>query len=111
MRFITKTFEYNEVYRNHRRYEGKYFRLLVHYLEKEEDFGLGIVVRSKVGRAVVRNKIKRRIKGYLRNRGEFLNRKFKAVIITKDEAGRIGWQDLCLDLDGCFSKIKGNSSE
>ncbi|MFA5498174.1 MAG: ribonuclease P protein component [Candidatus Cloacimonadia bacterium] len=105
MRFITKTVEYNEVYRSHRRYQGKYFNLLVHFSSAEECIGIGIIVSSKVGKAVIRNKLKRRIKGFLHGYKGSLPKGVKVVIIAKREAATIDWTELCKDLEDSFKSI------
>ena len=111
MRFITKTVEYNEVYRFHQRISGKYFNLLMHFSESEESIGIGIVVRAKVGKAVVRNKIKRRIKGFLHQNKSLLPNGRKVIILVKNEAAAISWSELCQDLRESFQKMQSNGAE
>ena len=97
MRFITSKREYQEVYSNNIKTYGNLFI----YLKKkipEDLFAVGIVVSKKVGNAVIRNRVKRRIKAFMRENVYQHPANLKLVIIAKPEAGTANWQEITSDL-------------
>lgn len=97
MRFITSKREYREVYTKNSKREGDLFIFLVRKIP-EDLFAVGIVVSKKVGKAVVRNKVKRRIRAFLRENTSQLPTNLKIIIITKPEAATASWQEIKLEL-------------
>ncbi|MFC1898549.1 ribonuclease P protein component [Candidatus Cloacimonadota bacterium] len=97
LRFITSRREYREVYTKNSKQEGNLFIFLV---RKTPDnlFAVGIVVSKKVGIAVVRNKVKRRVKSFLRENISQLPTCKKIVIITKPAAATADWQEIKREL-------------
>ena len=98
MRFIKKGYEYRQVYGNHKRIRGSYFKLLWQENNKIDDVAFGLIVSSKVGNAVMRNKIKRRMRAYLREINSKLKDKGKGVIIAQISAAGADWRQTCADL-------------
>ena len=105
MRFIKKTSEYQDVYRRHYKVQGEYFTLLYKFCDNLSEPVVGIVIKSKVGKAVVRNKLKRRIRAYLNQHKDILPPNLSAVIIARDNASDAGWQDINEDLSNCRREI------
>ena len=105
MRIIKKTSEYQEVYREHHKVQGKYFTVLYNLSKNWEEPAVGIVIKSKIGKAVIRNKLKRRIRAYLHQHSDQIDRTVSAVIIARNNAAEAGWKDINNDLDSCFSQI------
>ena len=97
LRFITSKREYREVYTKNSKQEGDLFIFLVQKIP-ESLFAVGIVVSKKVGNAVVRNKVKRRIKAFLREYVPQLPSSQKIVVIAKPEAGAANWQEIKREL-------------
>ena len=97
MIFITSTKEYLEIYNNNTKSEGDLFIFLKKKIP-ENLFTIGIVVSKKVGKAVVRNKMKRRIKAFLRENITIHPTNEKIIIITKSVAGNATWQEIKKDL-------------
>lgn len=98
MRFIKKGYEYRQIYSNHKRIRGSYFTLLWQKNEEIDDIALGLIVSSKVGNAVMRNKIKRRMRAYLREISSKLKDKGKGIVIAQISAAGADWNQLCADL-------------
>ena len=97
MKFITSKREYQEVYSNNIKAYGNLFI----YLKKkipEDLFAVGIVVSKKVGNAVIRNRVKRRLKACMRENAHQHPANLKLVIIAKPEAGTASWQEITSDL-------------
>jgi len=97
MRFIRSTREYHEVYARHERRHGALFLFLRQKAEDNEEKAVGIVVSRKVGNAVRRNKVKRRVRAYLREHTEQLPLG-KLVIIAKEPSGTSDWAGIEKDL-------------
>lgn len=97
MRFITSKREYREVYAKNSKRDGNLFIFLVHKIP-DNYFAVGFVVSKKVGKAVVRNKIKRRIRAFLRENAQQLPSNLKMVIIAKPQAATADWQEIKQEL-------------
>ncbi len=106
MLFLKKSYHYNAIYKRHKRIKSDHFTLLYQQKESEPGPAFGIVVRKKVGKAVTRNKIKRRVRAFLRSSGNQIQPKIKGVIIAGDDAGQINWQETKNDLNRCL-KLAG----
>jgi len=85
--------------------QGEFFSVLYRLDTGVEESSIGIVVRGKVGNAVLRNKLRRRIKAYLNQNNNKIPNKISAVILAKDNASEAGWQEINSDLDRCFTVI------
>lgn len=103
MNFITSKKEYQEVYSRHSKKHGEFFTFLIHEIP-EDTFAAGIIVSKRVGKAIKRNKVKRRVRAYLRELGSQHPTKRKIVIIAKPQAGLTSWQEIKKDLDNFFIK-------
>ena len=68
---------------------------------KETRFGIS--VSKKIGNAVIRNRIKRRIKGILKDLNVKSNIEF--ILIAKKEINDMNYQELKYDLENSISKI------
>jgi len=97
LRFITSKREYRDVYTKNTKHNGSLFIFLKRKIP-ERLFAVGIVVSKRVGNAVVRNKVKRRVKSFLRENISQLPTNQKIVIIAKPEAGTAGWQAIKQEL-------------
>ena len=103
MRFITSKREYQSVYEDNTKYEGNLFIVLKKKIP-DDLFAVGIVVSKKVGKAVNRNKVKRRIKAFLRENAPLYKSGKKIVVIAKPEAGNAEWKEIEKELTVLFSK-------
>ncbi|MDR0818799.1 MAG: ribonuclease P protein component [Oscillospiraceae bacterium] len=66
---------------------------------------VGVTVSAKVGNAVVRNKIRRRVKEICRLNLVKLKPGFDLVIVARDKAAASGYQELERDLVYLFDKL------
>jgi len=101
---ITSEREYQSVYKNSIRTDGNLFIFLKKKI-LEKYFAVGIVVSKKVGNAVIRNKVKRRVRAFLRGHEELHPTGVELVIIAKPEAGSAIWKEIKDDLIQLFEKI------
>ena len=105
MRFIRSSREYREVYGKYKKHHGALFLFLYQRHLEESEKAVGIVVSRKVGKAVRRNKVKRRVKAYLREHSKELPFG-KVVIIAKASAGEAAWQEIREDLGRNLQALK-----
>jgi len=104
-RKLSKTSEFKRVFSEGRRIEGK--NLIIFILKNDYDFNrLGIIVKKEIGKAVVRNKIKRR----LREASRLLNKKllpgYDIIVLAKNNIRESNFFEICHDLERLL--IKGN---
>jgi len=103
MRFIKKGYEYRQVYEKHRRVRGNCFTLLWQDYEEEEGVAFGLIVSSKVGNAVTRNRIKRRMRAYLHLIKGSFEKRGRGVIIALSEAAEADWKKTVADLSNILA--------
>ena len=102
-RFITQHSEYTDFTKSGPGVRTAHFYAAV--LAGDDEFALGITISKRVGKAHMRNLLKRRIKSYIRLRGEALPRGFKANLIARSGAAELDWQQLCVELDEMLARI------
>jgi ribonuclease P protein component len=76
-------------------------RLLVAYVAPNDGTAtrLGITVSGRVGNAVVRNRVRRRLKEALRARWHRLTPGVDVLVIARPPSAAAAWVDLCAALD------------
>ncbi len=106
---IRKQNEFNEVYSDHRRFPGRRFTFLV-YNGTAPHLYVGIVAGKKVGKAVKRNKVKRRIRAFIREHGQYHELPEKILIIARIGAAEANWNELSFELERFFSRLSAGVS-
>lgn len=66
---------------------------------------MGITISKKVANAVGRNRLKRRMKAWLRASAMILPENLKMNFIAQKGAADLNWQDLCDELEGLVKCI------
>ncbi len=87
---LTKNLEFINVYKSGRRISSPFFVMYI----KKNDLGysrLGVSVSKKVGKSVVRNKIKRQIKEIIRKNYDFINSGWDIVFSVKPTAVQLNY--------------------
>jgi ribonuclease P protein component len=70
------------------------------------DLAVGITVSKKIGKAVVRNKVKRRIKAFLRDNSlSGITSYLLLNIIALPAVVKVGWTEICRDLEVCVNRL------
>lgn len=104
MYFLKKTSEFNKVFNTvEKKIYGKFFILIISK-NKEEELKIGLSIGKKVGNAVTRNRVKRRIKAYFRDFYSFKVNK-SVVLIGKPQAGESSWKQIKNDLNYVFARV------
>jgi ribonuclease P protein component len=99
--------EFTHLYKNGRRYRGKYFNLI--YISSDLSFSrMAVVISRKVGNAVKRNKIKRQVRTLFRRNKDLLKSSFDIVIIAKKEILEASWRMLQEDYFVALRSIAQN---
>lgn len=105
---LKKNIEYKQVYNYNKKLFSKYF---VIFYKKSENYKIGIVASKKVGNAVIRNKVKRKIREILRiNNDKIKYKNYDIVIISKKSLGKninkINFIDIKNDLLYILAKLR-----
>ncbi len=106
---IRKQKDFFHLYKEGKRYRGKYFTLI--YLSSASSVSrMAVVVSKKVGNAVKRNKIKRWIRTLFRRNKSLLKHPIDIVIIIKKEILEASWPKLREDYFTAIKSISKNNS-
>jgi len=104
-RKLSKTSEFKKVFSEGRRIEGK--NLIIFILKNDYDFNrLGVIVKKETGKAVVRNKIKRRLKEASRLLNKKLLPGYDIIVLAKNNIRESSYFKICYDLENLFNKGK-----
>lgn len=104
--YIKNRKQYLEFYKVQKKIRSTNFLVLCRKDTESSLFSIGITVTKKIGNAVTRNKIKRRLKAYMRQElitnisGLMIN------IISIKDASNIPWREFVNELDYLFKKIE-----
>ncbi len=74
--------------------------------EEEGSFAYGITTVNRIGNAVMRNRLKRRIKAWFANNAALFPQGIKINLIARAGATELSWSDLCLELSQLPDKLK-----
>jgi len=101
---IRKKKEFLTLYRTGSRYRGRYFHLI--YRANSFEFSrLAIVVGKKVGNAVTRNRIKRRIRALFRRNKPLFKMPMDIILIAKKEIRDLSVSDLAAEFFSALATI------
>jgi ribonuclease P protein component len=108
MKWLKTKKEFQKIYSQNDRVVGNFFVLL--YQSNSEGFQAGIVVSKKVGKAVTRNKIKRRVRAYLRAKKQGFSTELTVLIIARKPAADMSWKECEQDLNYLLSFVSTNEA-
>jgi ribonuclease P protein component len=101
---IRKRAEFIDLYRKGCRIRGKYFHLV--FQPNELGFSrLGVVVSKKIGKAAVRNRIKRWFREVFRRNKNLLLRPVDLVLIAQKDILELDWKKLVEEYQQTIKKI------
>jgi len=103
---LTSKKDYSLLRHSARKVVGKYF-IAVYLVDSNiDESAAGITVSRKVGKAVVRNKIRRRIKAFLHGYDvQTTPVRFYCNIIALPSAIGVDWKLFKRDLENCFERL------
>lgn len=100
---LSKTIEFKKVFSEGIRIEGK--NLITFILKNDYNFNrLGIIVKKETGKAVIRNKIKRRLKEAFRLANKKLSLGYDIIVLAKNNIIESSYFEICHDLESLFVK-------
>ncbi len=70
------------------------------------EFAYGLTISRKIGKAVIRNLLRRRIKAWFRQTALPLPIGIKVILIAKPDAGKLAWQQLDAGLSDVITRIR-----
>lgn len=103
-----KTIKENKLFRR-LYYKGKKVvgkQLVLYFQPTKEEPMIGYTVRKKVGKAVVRNKVRRRIKESFRNYEKILNKNCNFVIVARSCAAEAEFKEINMCLKKLLEKAE-----
>lgn len=102
-RKITRNDEFKKVFLEGKRIESN--NLIFFFLRNRYKFNrLGIIVKKEIGKAVDRNKVKRRIREAYRRINEKLFQGYDIIIIAKKSIIELDFSEIYNELEGLFIK-------
>jgi len=91
---IKKDKEFQQVFKNRKSFANRQFIVYIYRKEQQLEFRVGLSVSKKVGNAVVRNKLKRRIKEVNRMYLPNLKKGYDLIFIPKKNAVDLSFAEL-----------------
>ena len=90
---IRKKNDFSSLYREGSRFRGRHFSLV--FRRSELGYSrLAVVASRKVGPAVVRNRVKRRLRELFRRNKELLKEPLDLIVIARPESGGAPWAEV-----------------
>ncbi|MGL5640747.1 MAG: ribonuclease P protein component [Paraclostridium sp.] len=105
---IKKDSDFRKVYKHGKSFANKY--LVMYILDNKSDFNrVGFSVSKKVGKATIRNKIRRRIRESFRlNCDEYIKNGYDLVFIARVASKDAEYEDIEKSVKGLIKKAKLN---
>ncbi len=105
MHFLKKRSEYLLFHNCDKTIRSQFFILAILENREQADFSLGITVSKKVGNAVTRNLVKRRVKAWLRETKKTFPVNTAVNIIALNKVSSACWNNLYDDLEKLFKRL------
>lgn len=103
---IRKKIEYKSFYYSKKRYKGSFITLDYRFNENLSYPRLGITISSKLAKAHIRNKFKRRIREIFRLNQHSLDKNIEIHILARAMSKDLNYQDLEKDFLNLISSLK-----
>ena len=101
-KIIKKSDTYSHIIENNQVVKNKYFSI---YYQNNDKTLYGITVPKKVGKAHIRNKLKRQVKNIIITNENNIQNNFNYVIIIKEAAQKLSYQDMTNELLNLIKKV------
>ena len=100
---LKKRYQFNYVYKSGEHYSSEHLVLYV-VPSKTKSIKVGFAVTKKVGHAVVRNKIRRRLREIVKIQLPKLKQSFNIIIVAKDNVIDAGFDKLSFEFNKLIKK-------
>ena len=101
-KILRKSEDFSTIISNQQYFKNKYFSL---YYKESNNTLYGITVPKKVGKAVIRNKLKRRVKNIISNNEKYIHSNYNYVIIIKEPSLELDYEGLEKNLLELMKKV------
>lgn len=101
-KIIRKSEDFSTIISNKQSYKNKYFSI---YYKESNNSLFGITVPKKVGKAVIRNKLKRQVKNIITNNEKYIQSNYNYVIIIKEPSLNLNYEGLTDNLLDLMKKV------
>ena len=102
-KIIKNSETYSEIINKKQAYKNKYFS--VYYQKSENKNKYGITVPKKVGKANIRNKLKRRVKNIIITNEFNIQNNYNYVIIIKGATLELSYNEMAKELLNLLKKV------
>ena len=103
-KIIKKSETYSDIIKKNNSIKNKYFSI---YVEKSNELNkYGITIPKKVGKAHIRNKLKRQIKNIIITNEFNIQKGFNYVIIVKETTLLLNYSDMANELLNLLKKVR-----
>jgi ribonuclease P protein component len=102
---IRRQKDFSELYRRGRRLKSRYFHL-VFQPNGLEYSRMAVVVSKKVGKATVRNRVKRRFRELFRRNKDLLGKPCDLIFIAQKEISRLSWEEFKAEYKSVISRLE-----
>ena len=102
-KIIRKSETYSQIISEKKSIKNKYFSI---YYKISNKTLYGITVPKKVGKAHIRNKVKRQIKNIIITHEKDIQKNFNYVIIIKEVVLDLSYQEMTDELISLFKKVR-----
>jgi ribonuclease P protein component len=103
---VRKQKEYDRIFAKNKRLKSENFLILIHYRRNQLEPKFGIIVSSKVGKAVTRNKIKRRLRAILRSNLSKFSKDAEYVIIAYPQIANLNFENMTKEVEKAIETLK-----
>lgn len=109
---IRKEKDFQKIFHLNKKIHSQNFQLLLHFIDQKNFLNkldhpkFGFIVTKKVGNAVIRNKIKRRLREIVRLELPNLKNNFEAIMIAYPQIVENEYEDLKKEIVSLFKKNK-----
>ena len=94
---LKKRYQFNYVYKSGEHFSSEHL-VLYFVSSKTKSIKVGFAVTKKVGQAVVRNKIRRRLREIIQKQLPSLKQNFNIIVVAKESVAEASFEKLSLEL-------------
>ena len=102
-KIIRKSEDFTKIIKNNQSVKNKYFSI---YYQKSDKTLYGITIPKKIGKAHIRNKLKRQLKNIIINNEKDIQTNINYVIIIKELSVNLNYEELQNEFINLIKKLR-----